>query len=83
MIPTAEEFLEKKAKEWGWKSFQEADLEANHSFYKDCLRGFAMLHRQEALEAAGNKAIEIQTPDTRKYVSKKAILNSYSSDNIK
>lgn len=44
---------------------------------------FAKLKVKDALECAGEKAIEIQRTDNRKYVSKKAIINSYNLEDIK
>ena len=44
---------------------------------------FAKLHVQAALEAASNKAVEIQKPTSRKYVSKKELKDSYPLTNIK
>lgn len=44
---------------------------------------FAKLHVQAALEAAANKAVEIQKPTSRKYVSKKELKDSYLLTNIK
>ena len=44
---------------------------------------FAKLHVEAALKAASEKATEIQKPDSRKYVSKRAIINSYPLINIK
>ena len=44
---------------------------------------FAKMHVEAALEAACNKAVEIQKPTSRKYVSKKELKASYPLENIK
>lgn len=44
---------------------------------------FAKIKTREALHVAGEKAIEIQRLDNRKYVSKKRLIASYPLKNIK
>jgi len=44
---------------------------------------FAKLHVEAALKAAANKAVEIQKPTSRKYVSKKELKACYPLTNIK
>ena len=74
------------AEEFALENMQGTDLQEIES----ALVEFAQYHVKLALEAAGEKAAlalseaqEIQKEDSRKYVSKKAIINSYPLENIK
>jgi hypothetical protein len=77
-IPIAEEYIDFMDLESGFKL-----TSPEIKMYARRMKDFAKIHVEAALKAAGEKAIEIQTPDKRKYVSKKAIIASYSLDNIK
>jgi len=74
-IPTAEEVLNKE--------FVGTLNGETYISVLNAMKIFTRICVSDALNTAGDKAIQIQTPDKRKYVSKKAIIASYSLENIK
>ena len=81
--PTAEEFWKETSpdEEFGMLAALKKHHLDKHVF--EVMRRYAKLHVEAALEAAANKAVEIQKPTSRKYVSKKELKASYPLTNIK
>lgn len=72
-VPTAEELMQS----------QNGDDYTHWEEIHAMLIAFAKMHTELALKEAAKIALNKQNPDTRKYVSKKSILNSYPLTNIK
>lgn len=75
-IPTAEEFVLKDGDGYLAGDYTPREVYA-------LMIEFAKLHVEAALKAAANKAVEIQKPTSRKYVSKKELKACYPLENIK
>lgn len=81
--PTAEEFWKESSPDEKFGML--AELKKHHldKHVFEAMKRFAKLHVEAALEAAAAKAVEIQKPTARKYVSKKELIGSYPLTNIK